>query len=480
MASGPDRIAAALAEDAAYRHPGVTEGIYSLDSLAPFARSDLGVPTIVPLAYDLTSLVRSESGHPRIPLVSIAFTRARDDSEFRARLKQAAPFLESFDFQRHGLRLAGGAVSGILMNSPDLSRFYSSYSDFDLFIVGREVDARASIEALGAHLHQRWGCVEVYRTQNCVTFRSTTPRELRTGGPSGPWTVLYRHDIVQVILRRYSTDAEVLHGFDMGSSAAMWDGSRVTLTALGKLAAEHGVNVLNLAARRGSYERRLARYFVRGYSLVLPDLDLDQLAENGGRLPYLYVEPLTAQPPGANHLGSLRLWATRPGLGDTGWAEGEDEDSDYSPSQIAYGNLVLLAERNIHAADRKEGGHLCAYSVYQPGVTDIFAAPAYIDWGHLAAKVRTCFGNANAVRVETLQEFFAPSEVGVLLAAYTMPIEGALEQLIRHLCQRRVDALGVVEIPFRLMAVEDKTALSGSQTGVIPAAEWYGDAYAEH
>jgi hypothetical protein len=92
--------------------------------------------------------------------------------------------------------------------------------------------------------------------------------------------------VVQVILRLYGTQAEVIHSFDIGACSVLWDGACVRFNRLGRLAFTHGVNVLDLSSRRASYERRLAKYSDRGYSLILPHLDMDKLRAKGLATPY--------------------------------------------------------------------------------------------------------------------------------------------------------------------------------------------------
>ena len=255
----------------------MTVGIYGLKALGPFRRLAHGIPCL---------RLRGVDQHTK-------FDRAADDSAFLERLTKFAPFLTGFDWKRHGLCLAGGAVSALVMRdltavTPfELARF--GPHDFDVFLVGHrsENDARKAIQALGRHLAKVWqekggrSAMHVYRTQTCITFCDPNMLHGSPGDGSAP-------RLVQVILRLYSTKGEVIHGFDLGSSAMLWDGESVSLTGMGRLAAEHGANVLSLAVRRRSYESRLCRYFHRGFDIVLPNLDVCALM-GGEHLPYLKV-----------------------------------------------------------------------------------------------------------------------------------------------------------------------------------------------
>jgi hypothetical protein len=183
-------------------------------------------------------------------------------------------FLRGFDLRAHGLVAAGGFPAAILAGAPPLEEH-----DLDLFLVGHPDDAAraAAVVALFRHLLRGFlagmeptrdafrdmgmGCpdvgIVVHRTRGCVSF-----------------SLPLRGKPIQVVLRAYSTVSEVLHGFDLGAAQVAFDGERVFLTAAGVLAATRGANVLNLAVRRVSYEARLVRYLMRGYDLVVPDLDV--------------------------------------------------------------------------------------------------------------------------------------------------------------------------------------------------------------
>ncbi|KAL0229587.1 hypothetical protein GEMRC1_014204 [Eukaryota sp. GEM-RC1] len=82
---------------------------------------------------------------------------------------------------------------------------------------------------------------------------------------------------IQIILRLYSSPSEVLHGFDLGSSAVGYDGSQVWLTSLGMLSYSSMINVVDTTRRSTTYERRLRKYFDRGFMIVLPHLDVNKI-----------------------------------------------------------------------------------------------------------------------------------------------------------------------------------------------------------
>lgn len=83
----------------------------------------------------------------------------------------------------------------------------------------------------------------------------------------------------QIILRIYKSKSEILHGFDLGSSAVGWDGKRLYFTSLGKFAHEYSCNIIDTTRRSTTYERRLKKYFERGFDIIIPALDMKQLSK---------------------------------------------------------------------------------------------------------------------------------------------------------------------------------------------------------
>lgn len=239
-------IAAQYLEDALQRarelrHPGVAGGLYGLEGLVDRSAAPAGEPLDELPTLRLT---------PEFPPVELAAS----DAEFRARLFAHLPALEGFDLKKHGLFLAGGCPAALLRRR-EAKPFFD---DADFFLVGHPGDAerRAAIGALGAHLACA-GRVDVLRTPTSLSF-------IQAGAK------------FQVVLRGYATPAEVLHGFDLGSCSVGFDGDRVWLSELGVIAAELGLNVVCLDGYRPSYDRRVVKYFHRGYALALPGFRRDQ------------------------------------------------------------------------------------------------------------------------------------------------------------------------------------------------------------
>jgi len=81
---------------------------------------------------------------------------------------------------------------------------------------------------------------------------------------------------IQFIMRLYKSVSEILHGFDLGSSAVGFDGSQVYLTTLSKYSYENMVNIIDTTRRSTTYEKRLSKYFYFGFDIIVPHFDFDK------------------------------------------------------------------------------------------------------------------------------------------------------------------------------------------------------------
>lgn len=77
---------------------------------------------------------------------------------------------------------------------------------------------------------------------------------------------------VQIILRIYSSPAEVILSFDIDSSCVAFDGRKVMVSPRAALAIKTQCNTVDMSRRSPSYESRLVKYGLRGFEISLPDL----------------------------------------------------------------------------------------------------------------------------------------------------------------------------------------------------------------
>jgi hypothetical protein len=82
----------------------------------------------------------------------------------------------------------------------------------------------------------------------------------------------YPYRSVQIVLRLYSSPAEVLAGFDVDAPCCAYDGDRVWASPRAIIAMMRQSNTVDMTRRSPSYEVRLAKYASRGFEVYIPGL----------------------------------------------------------------------------------------------------------------------------------------------------------------------------------------------------------------
>ncbi|KAF7337713.1 Ankyrin repeat protein [Mycena sanguinolenta] len=172
---------------------------------------------------------------------------------------------------------AGGAVMACLQplppaikelsyDSPVKLRYERKYpsADIDLFLWGLSLEETVGkikqiYEAVreAIPLEVKLTCV---RTRNTVSIHSQYP---------------YRP--VQIILRQYSSPAQVVVGFDVDSCCCLYDGSRVYASPRAIVAMMRQANTIDPSLCSSSYELRLAKYTTRDFEIYYPNLRRDDV-----------------------------------------------------------------------------------------------------------------------------------------------------------------------------------------------------------
>ncbi|KAJ7499894.1 ankyrin repeat protein, partial [Mycena latifolia] len=164
---------------------------------------------------------------------------------------------------------AGGAVLACLTPLSDaakvskrsMRKYYHSAayptSDVDLFLWGltseqAEVKITKIYEAVRDSVPWDVTCV---RTKHTVSIHSQYP---------------YRS--VQIVLRLYSSPAEILAGFDIDAPCCAYDGNRVYANPRAIVAMMRQCNTVDMTRRSPSYEVRLAKYSARAFEVYVPSL----------------------------------------------------------------------------------------------------------------------------------------------------------------------------------------------------------------
>ncbi|KAI0325229.1 ankyrin [Cubamyces sp. BRFM 1775] len=165
--------------------------------------------------------------------------------------------------------VAGGSISACLAPLPDSAKtskrtmrkyFHSNAfptSDVDVFLYGltpEQAEAKMQVIYEAVRDSVPWD-VTCVRTKHTVSIHSQYP---------------YRS--VQIVLRLYSSPAEILAGFDVDSPCCLFDGQRVWANPRAIVAMMRQCNTVDMSRRSPSYEVRLAKYSARGFEVHVLEL----------------------------------------------------------------------------------------------------------------------------------------------------------------------------------------------------------------
>ena len=87
----------------------------------------------------------------------------------------------------------------------------------------------------------------------------------------------YPYRSVQIVLRLYSSPAEILAGFDVDAPCCAYDGDRVWANPRAIVSMMRQSNTVDMTRRSPSYEVRLAKYSSRGFEIYIPGLKRDEV-----------------------------------------------------------------------------------------------------------------------------------------------------------------------------------------------------------
>lgn len=170
-----------------------------------------------------------------------------DDANFREKFLTMFPAFKKISFEN--ILIGGGAISSIT--------FDRSVNDIDIFFYG--LSPQQATNRMTTLISQLFPKRATFvKNKYCLT-------------------VITLSMTVQFIFRCYTCVSQILHGFDIGSSAAGFDGEQVWLTEMGGLAFGAKVNVVDLSRRSPTYEKRLSKYCYRGFNIMFPGLDMNKL-----------------------------------------------------------------------------------------------------------------------------------------------------------------------------------------------------------
>lgn len=197
------------------------------------------------------------------------------------RLYTTYPFIQRLDMTN--IFIAGGSVSNAILG-------VSYVSDIDMFIYGVDTDdaTQLVIKILKSLDSDKTLTYVNYRkSEYNITIHFTDNSINKTN--KFEKSCLGR--TLQIIFRLYKTKSEILHGFDLGSSAVGFDGDRIYFTTLSKFAYEYGCNIVDTTRRSTTYEKRLVKYNKRGFMIIMPKFNINNIKLL--RDEYYYIDNIT-------------------------------------------------------------------------------------------------------------------------------------------------------------------------------------------
>ena len=170
--------------------------------------------------------------------------------------------------------VAGGSVLAIYTNDQVKAE---SFSDIDIFLYGLSERGYNSklIEIYNSFRQVYTGEIQISRTQWAVTF-------IFGGGIKN----------VQIIVRGYNSELDVLNSFDIDCCKVGYNGSRVFGTPEFYRALYTGYNYVSGSNISLSYETRLAKYGRRGFKVYIPEYDSSRLNNQIFKFPSTSVHGL--------------------------------------------------------------------------------------------------------------------------------------------------------------------------------------------
>lgn len=164
--------------------------------------------------------------------------------------------------------IAGGAICNAIINNK-----CNYNSDLDIFIYGvDEYDANNIVFRILDHFskYEEDRQFRFIKTSNALT--------INVGKLYGRQRKYYTREFtIQIIFRLYKTKSEILHSFDLGSSCVGFDGTDILFTTLSKFSYEHDCNIVDNTRRSTTYEKRLIKYYNRGFNIVMPKFDITKI-----------------------------------------------------------------------------------------------------------------------------------------------------------------------------------------------------------
>lgn len=236
-----------IAINDSFRYIDVVDDLIPIETLKA-SKYDFSIPTIIPVNWVVAYK---------------EITQNEYDTEFNRKHSIAGEMLRTTE----NVVIAGGAAARPLyMTNKNV------YTDIDIFIYGilDEVEFWKKVNEIA----QKITSLSISMShRECIISQKMKKGIVVIGISSSDHQLLIEY---QIILRMYHTVSSIIHAFDIPSCCVAYDGHTAFTTTLGAYAHTNQVNLVSTTYRSTSFERRLVKYFERGFGLGLIGYDVDK------------------------------------------------------------------------------------------------------------------------------------------------------------------------------------------------------------
>jgi len=473
---GAAEVTQVLRDDLEARQPSAERSLHSLDDLSP---SDWN--------YDLPTLCYARSSQ------LIKNRMITSSAKFQeAFVKKYGRYFSEMNWSN--TTIAGGCVSGLLLKQ-------DWGNDVDIFLYGltveqadkkaveileaiissnrayalrdykkkdKEGNSADDVDAISALVQQAEQGITITRTERIITFIGAVK--------------------IEIVLRLYEKKEDILYGFDLGSCAVGYDGAGVSLSSLGKYCYERLVNIVDPSRRSTTYEHRLEKYFGRGFSIILPELNMSALRTSYfkyglpevAELPY-FPFSYTAVKGNKITLGMiLHMKKNTAGCSAAAVKSDYDESEGMDDAGAEY-KIFYLNLRNL-----VRGGNSFYYYTEKVEASAIVTAKPYISASRISDYYDSLgekIFNGRTLDVSVFSHYFSLELLPQVVESMLVKRDcGRLEELLQEqkgiVLQRLKEAEGIDHSLIAWNDLDPTTQLTGSFNPVLSdPRDWYGGYY---
>ena len=178
------------------------------------------------------------------------------NNQFKKSFFNKHKLLQTLDF--NNIVISGGSILSCFQNKDP--------KDLDIFIYGLSVnEAKLKVEYLLNYF------VTYAESNNITCYIFKTKNLIRVYYDKYSKFSQTENTLeIQIIPRLYSTIAEIIYGFDLGSSAVAFNGNELLFSLMGKYSYVNKCNIVDNERLSKTYNTRIYKYFKRGFSIIYP------------------------------------------------------------------------------------------------------------------------------------------------------------------------------------------------------------------